>query len=73
MVHNGTVDSDYRRIVGVILFTFSNEEYVIERGDRIAQVIIECNYTPKFVEVTKGGWVWFYRSLVLFLSFFEKI
>ena len=26
MVHNGTVDSDYRGIVGVILFNFSNEE-----------------------------------------------
>ena len=51
-VHNGTIDSDYRGIVGVILFNFFNEEYDIERGDRIAQVIIERYYTPKFVEVS---------------------
>ena len=36
MVHNGTIYLDYRRNVGVILFNFSNEEYVIEKGDRIA-------------------------------------
>ena len=41
MVHNGTIDLDYRGNVGVILFNLSNEEYVIERGDRIAQLIIE--------------------------------
>ena len=35
----------------MILFNFSNEEYVVERGNRIAQVIVERYYTPKFVEV----------------------
>ena len=53
MVHNGTIDSDYRGNVGVILFNLSNEEYVIERGDRIAQLIIERCYSPKFVEVSQ--------------------
>ena len=51
MVHNGKIDSDYHGIVGAILFNFSNEEYVIERGDRIAQMIIERFLTPKFGEV----------------------
>ena len=51
-VHNGTVDSNYCGIVGVILFNFFSEEYVIEKGDRIAQMIIERYYTPKFVEVS---------------------
>ena len=51
MVHNGTIDSDYHGIVGVILFNFSNEEYVIERGDHIAKMIIERYFTPKFGEV----------------------
>ena len=41
MVHNGTIDLDCRGNVGVILFNLSNGEYVIERGDRIAQLIIE--------------------------------
>lgn len=36
----GTIDSDYRGIVGVILFNFSKEPFVIERGDRIAQLVI---------------------------------
>ena len=53
MVHNGTIDLDYRGIVGVILFNFSNEEYVIERGDRITQLIIERCYLPKFIEVSE--------------------
>ena len=53
MVHNGTIDSDYRGNVGVILFNLSNEEYVIERGDRIAQLIIERCYSLKFVEVSQ--------------------
>ena len=51
MIHNRTIDSDYRENVGLILFNFSNEEYVVERGDRIAQMIVERYYTPKFVEV----------------------
>ena len=41
MVHNEMIDSDYCRNVGVVLFNFSNEEYAIERGDRIPQMIIE--------------------------------
>lgn len=36
----GTIDSDYRGIVGVILFNFSREPFVINRGDRIAQLVI---------------------------------
>ena len=42
MVHGGTIDLDYCGIVGVVLSNFPNEEYVIERGDRITQVAIEC-------------------------------
>ena len=51
MVHNETIDLEYRRLVGVILFNFSNEEYVSKRGDCIAQMIIERYFTLKFVEV----------------------
>ena len=47
----GTTDSDYHRIVGVILFNFCNEECVIERGDCIVHVIFERYYIPKFIEV----------------------
>ncbi|MBI4535333.1 MAG: dUTP diphosphatase [Ignavibacteriae bacterium] len=36
----GTIDSDYRGEVKVILTNFSNEDFVIKRGERIAQLVI---------------------------------
>ena len=51
MVHKGTIDPNCCEIAVVILFNFSNEEYVIERGDLIAQLVIEQYFTLKLVEV----------------------
>jgi dUTP pyrophosphatase len=36
----GTVDADYRGEIGVILVNLSNEVFVIENGERIAQKIL---------------------------------
>lgn len=36
----GTVDADYRGEIGVILVNLSNEDFVINDGDRIAQLVI---------------------------------
>lgn len=36
----GTVDADYRGEIGVILVNLSNEEFVIEDGERVAQLVI---------------------------------
>jgi len=36
----GTIDADYRGEVGVILVNLSNEPFVIENGERIAQMVI---------------------------------
>ncbi|MDP5158471.1 MAG: dUTP diphosphatase [Flaviramulus sp.] len=36
----GTVDADYRGEIGVILVNLSNEDFVIENGERIAQLVI---------------------------------
>lgn len=36
----GTIDSDYRGEIGVIMVNLSNEEQVIEKGERIAQMIV---------------------------------
>ncbi|HHS12523.1 MAG TPA: dUTP diphosphatase [bacterium] len=36
----GTIDSDYRGPVGVILFNFGTENFIIHRGDRIAQLVL---------------------------------
>ncbi|MGN6366116.1 dUTP diphosphatase [Asticcacaulis taihuensis] len=36
----GTIDSDYRGEVGVILINLGSEDFVIHRGDRIAQMVV---------------------------------
>ena len=36
----GTIDSDYRGVVRVVLFNFSKRPFVVKRGDRIAQLVI---------------------------------
>lgn len=36
----GTVDSDYRGEIKVILTNFSDVQYTIHRGDRVAQIVI---------------------------------
>ena len=53
IVHDGTIDSDYRGVVCVVLFNLSDVEYLAEVGNRIAQLIIGLWFTPKFVKVSK--------------------
>ena len=36
----GTIDSDYRGEIKVIMFNFGKEPFVVNRGDRIAQMVI---------------------------------
>ena len=36
----GTIDADYRGEIGVILVNLSNEEFTIEKGERVAQLVI---------------------------------
>jgi len=36
----GTIDSDYRGEIGVILFNIGKEPFIVKRGDRIAQLVI---------------------------------
>ena len=47
----GTVDADYRGEVGVILVNLSAEEFVIEDGERIAQMVIAEHEQADWVEV----------------------
>ena len=37
----GTIDADYRGEIGVILINLSGEEFIIEDGERVAQMVIE--------------------------------
>jgi dUTP pyrophosphatase len=36
----GTIDADYRGEIGVIVVNLSNEEFTVENGERIAQMVI---------------------------------
>ncbi len=47
----GTIDADYRGELGVILVNLSNEDFVIEDGDRIAQMVIGKHERADWVEV----------------------
>jgi dUTP pyrophosphatase len=46
----GTIDSDYRGEVKIILFNFSKEDFTIKRGDRIAQLVLAKTYKAELVE-----------------------
>jgi dUTP pyrophosphatase len=47
----GVVDADYRGILFVLLYNYSDKDFQVEEGDRIAQLILERIYTPDIVEV----------------------
>ncbi|MBW8303574.1 MAG: dUTP diphosphatase [Brevundimonas sp.] len=47
----GTIDSDYRGEVGVILINHGQEPFVIRRGERIAQMVIARHEQAAMVEV----------------------
>jgi len=44
----GTVDSDYRGEIRVILVNLGKEGFTVRRGDRIAQMVINKIETPEF-------------------------
>lgn len=47
----GVLDEDYRGNVGVVVFNHSDKEFVVKRGDRIAQLICEQILYPELLEV----------------------
>jgi dUTP pyrophosphatase len=47
----GTIDSDYRGEIKIILINLSNEEHTIQNGDRIAQMIIHKTIQAEWIEV----------------------
>ena len=47
----GVIDSNYRGEIGVTLFNFGEEDFVVNMGDRIAQLIFEKIKTPKIKEL----------------------
>lgn len=47
----GTIDADYRGEIKVLLINFSAEDFVINDGERIAQMVIARHEQGAFVEV----------------------
>lgn len=47
----GTVDADYRGEIGVILVNLSNQDFTIENGERIAQLVIAKHERAQWIEV----------------------
>lgn len=46
----GTIDADYRGEVGVILANLSNEEFTVNDGERIAQLVIAKHESAEWIE-----------------------
>ncbi len=49
----GTVDADYRGELRVILVNLSNEDFTVERGERIAQIVLAAHGRIEWEEVEK--------------------
>jgi dUTP pyrophosphatase len=47
----GTIDADYRGEIGVILVNLSNEDFTIENGERVAQLVIAKHERAQWFEV----------------------
>ncbi|MBI4548062.1 MAG: dUTP diphosphatase [Ignavibacteriae bacterium] len=47
----GTIDSDYRGEVKIILTNFGKENFIVQRGDRIAQLVLAPVVRAEWVEV----------------------
>lgn len=57
----GTIDADYRGEIGVILVNLSNEDFTIENGERVAQMVIakheqaEWNLVEELSDTDRGA------------------
>ena len=49
----GTIDADYRGEIGVILVNLSSENFSINNGDRIAQMVVAKYETAEWQEVSE--------------------
>lgn len=47
----GTIDADYRGEIGVVLINLSQEDFIVEDGERIAQMVIARHEQGLFEEV----------------------
>lgn len=59
-VHIGTIDNPYRKSIGIIIYNFGKEHFIVNQGDRIAQFVlnkveqIEWNSVESLDETERG-------------------
>lgn len=51
----GVVDADYRGSIGIVLFNHTDVPFVVSKGDRVAQMVLEHILTPEAIEVEDLG------------------
>ena len=49
----GTIDADYRGEIGVLLVNLSNDEFIVEDGERVAQLVIAKHERAEWNEVNE--------------------
>jgi dUTP pyrophosphatase len=49
----GTIDSDYRGEINLIMINFGENSFIIKRGDRIAQMVVNKIEIPNIIEVNE--------------------
>ena len=47
----GVIDTDYRCLVGVVLFNHSEVDFAVKPGDRVTQMIVQVIATSEVIEV----------------------
>ena len=58
--HLGIIDNGYRGDLGVKLYNFSEKQYTVKKGDRIAQLVVypltqpQCEWADEVVESDRG-------------------
>ena len=58
---NGTIDSGYNGFVYIIVFNFSNDDFLIQKGERIGQIIfkkchsVSFNFCEKLISTSARG------------------
>ena len=59
--HLGVIDNGYRGDLGVKLYNFGQDPYLVKKGDRIAQIVVyqliqpECGWADEVVPADRGG------------------
>lgn len=51
----GTIDTDYREEISVLLYNLGDEHYYVRKGDRVAQLVLAPVYHAQYVRLIRNG------------------